>query len=83
MHRIKPMRWASVRVASDRAAARAFQFASYAAAPAVLILALQGLARSQATRPEMLIGVLAAGALAVGLVSLGTATALFGEVRGH
>lgn len=75
------MRIAMVRLWSDRAAARFAQFGCYAAAVAVFVMALKALARMGATPVEMLIGLLATCGLAVGMVALGTVTALHEEIR--
>ena len=75
------MRMARLHLWSDRAAARAAQIGSYIIGVAVLILALRALSRMGATEVELLIGVLAALGLAVGMIALGTITALHEEIR--
>ncbi|MDG3004021.1 hypothetical protein [Paludisphaera mucosa] len=74
-------RLAALRLCDDASAVRAAQAMCYAAGPAVLIAAIGGLVRMEATRVELLIGVLAAAGLAVGLVALGTVTGLVAEQR--
>lgn len=75
------MRMARLRLWSDQAAARAVQIGSYIVGVAVLILALRALTRMGATEVELLIGILAALGLAVGLIALGTITAMHEEIR--
>lgn len=76
-------RMARFRLGSDQSAARAVQLGSYAAAVAVLILAVRALTRMGATEVELVIGLLAASGLAVGMVALGTVTAMHEEMRGR
>lgn len=75
------MRLARLRLASDQAAARAAQVGSYIVGVAVLILALKALTRMGANEVEMLIGILAALGLSVGMIALGTITAIHEEIR--
>jgi hypothetical protein len=75
------IRLATLRLWSDRAAARAARFGSYIAAVAVLILAVRALTRLGATEVELLIGLLAAVGLAVSMIALGTVTAIHEEIR--
>ncbi len=75
------MRMARLHLWSDLAAARAAQIGSYIVGVAVLILALRALTRMGATEVELLIGILAALGLAVGLIALGTLTAMHEEIR--
>jgi hypothetical protein len=74
-------RLARLHLWSDRSAARAAQYGSYAVAPVVLILAARALARLGATEVELLIGLLAAGGLSVAMIALGTVTAIHEELR--
>ncbi|WP_337173980.1 hypothetical protein [Paludisphaera sp.] len=75
------IRLARLRLWSDRAAARAAQYGSYAVAPVVLVLAARALTRFGATEVELLIGLLAACGLAVAMIALGTVTAIHEEIR--
>jgi hypothetical protein len=75
------MRLARLRLSSDQAAARAAQVGSYIVGVSVLILALKALTRMGANEVEMLIGILAALGLSVGMIALGTITAIHEEIR--
>lgn len=68
---ISPRELAGVRVTSDRLAVQVARLLCFAAAPALLILALRGVVRLAATPGEILLGVLAGGSLALLLVVLG------------
>lgn len=74
-------RFASARLCDDALAARLCQGLCYACSMAVLVLALRALSRSGASHAEIVIGLLAASAVSVGLVVLGTLTGLVAELR--
>lgn len=79
---MKPLtRIASLNLCDDLLPFRIVQGLCYVAAPTVLMLALQALSRSGATHAEIVIGLLAASAVAIGLAVLGTLTALVAELR--
>lgn len=74
-------RIASFRIFDDAMPAAVLQGLCYVSAMAILILSVRALAQARATHAELVIGLLAAGSLAVGMVILGTLTALLVELR--
>ena len=74
-------RLAAIRIGDESVELRLVQWICYAAGPALLIIAIQALARANPTRVELLIGILAACGGAIGLVMMGLVLGLTAELR--
>jgi hypothetical protein len=74
-------RIASFKLCDDRLPAWVLQGLCYAGSMAILVLAAGALTRAGASHAEIVVGLLAASAVAVGFVVLGTLTALMAELR--
>jgi hypothetical protein len=59
------------RIVSDASAAVWGQYLCFAAAPALLIVAIRGITRMATTQAELLIGILASAAVAMLMVNMG------------
>ncbi|MDR3622207.1 MAG: hypothetical protein P4L85_22850 [Paludisphaera borealis] len=71
----------AMRICDESTALRAAQVLCHAASPALLIVALFGIARLCTTRAEMLIGTLAAVAASLSLATSGLVLGVLAEVR--
>lgn len=69
------------RICDETTALHAAMVLSYAASPALLGVALFGVARHCTTRPEILIGTLAAVAASLGLTACGLLLGVMAELR--
>ncbi len=74
-------RLATMRIGQESVESRLVEWICYAAGPALLIVAIQALARAAPTRVEMLIGILAACGGAIGLVTMGLVLGVMAELR--
>jgi hypothetical protein len=71
----------NLRLSSERIDLRFAQAISFAAGPAILVVAISGLSRMSRTPAEVLIGVLAAVGTAMSFIIMGLVLGLMGELR--
>lgn len=74
-------RLAAMRIGDESVELRLVEWLCYAAGPALLIVAIQALVRANPTPAELLIGILAACAGAIGLVTMGLVLGVMAQLR--
>ena len=74
-------RLATMRIGDESLDSRVGELICYAAAPTLLIIAIQALIRANPTRVELVIGLLAAAGVAIGSVTMGLVLGVMAELR--